>query len=95
MRPVGSPAGGVDLAAGLAGQSGLEDDADDRVDADDEATDDEDWAEPSCDETRALTNAGSAATRPRVAINTAVGSRDFMTITFRPRKTTATLGAKL
>ena len=78
--------------ADLAGQSALDDAADDESALSELDTDED---EASCDEIRASTQAGAADTTPSVATNAANGIRDVMAVTFRPCNNKATLGPKI
>jgi len=90
VRPVGSGLGGCGAFVDLAGQSALDDEADEES-----ALSELDDDEASCDEIRALTKAGAAETTPRAAINAASGIRDVMTITLQACNNAATLSPKL
>ena len=92
MRAVGSGLGGCGALEDLAGQSALDDEAEDESELCELDTDDD---EASCDAIRAFTHTGAADTTPRVATNAANGIRDVMAITFQPCNTAATLGLKI
>ncbi len=93
MRAVGSGLGGCGALEDLAGQSALDDEAEDEDDSKlcelDKDDEDED---ASCAEIRASTQAGAADTTPRVATKAAKGMSDVMAVTFRPCNNKATLG---
>ena len=93
MRPVGSGLGGCGAFVDLAGQSALDDEADDISELNELDTDDEEDA--ACPEICAFTQAGPADTTPRVATNAVSGMRDVMARTFQVCNNAATLGPKI
>ena len=82
--------GGCDAFVDLAGQSALDDEADDASLLDE--LDDDD---ASCPEICAFTHTGPADTTPRAAINAVNGMRDVMAITFQSCNNAAILGVKI
>ncbi len=92
MRAVGSGLGGRGGLEDLAGQSALDDAADEESELCEPDTDDD---AASCDEIRASTQAGAADTTPRVATKAANGMSEVMAVTFRPCNNKATLGPKI